>query len=44
MSARLDDQAAQLFGVEFEDGRVPLREWAREQGLQVEDSPMRVFV
>ena len=44
MSARLDDQAAQLFGAEFEDGRVPLREWAREQGLQVEDSPMRVFV
>ena len=42
--ALLDDRAAQLFGAEFEDGRVPLRDWAGEQGLEVEDPPMRVFV
>jgi hypothetical protein len=40
----MDDITAQLFGAEFEGGRVPLREWACERGLQVEDPPMLVFV
>ena len=42
--ASMDDITAQLFGAEFEGGRVPLREWACERGLQVEDPPMLVFV
>ena len=42
--AQMDDMATQLFGVQFDGGRVPLREWASTQELDVAEPPMRVFV
>ncbi len=40
---RMDPITAQLFCKPWEGDDVPLRAWAAEQGLPVEDPPMRVF-
>jgi ectoine hydroxylase-related dioxygenase (phytanoyl-CoA dioxygenase family) len=40
----MDAIEAQLFGKEFHGPEVPLRQWGKAHGLEMDEPPMRVFV